>query len=211
MDSFIDYATSPEYLSNSFEEQNYDGDDEVDFIDYGESGSSPSGSRRSSESVRDTKKTTKSKAVKYKKSEESDSDSDVEILPFGEIDGIFFKPKGISKLKEDSKAIINIHKRRADLRTRNLVTLSSADRKAVQGIVSKHVNGNKKYNTEKVIIDGLGDILKLGKFSKDIPEDTIAKIDEILELYSNLSKQIHTDRSALKIMGLTKKQKTIYK
>lgn len=207
MDSFADYDVSPEYLSNSFEDQTYDGDDEVDFADYGDSGSSPSGSKRSSESVRATKKTTKSKAVKYNSGD--DSDSDVEILPFGEIDGIFFKPRGISKLKEDSKAVINIHKRRADLRTRNLVTLSGADRKAVQIVVSKYVNGNKKYNTEKVIVDGLSDILKFGKFSKDIPEDTIAKIDEILELYSSLSKQIHTDRSALKIMGLAKKPKTI--
>jgi hypothetical protein len=203
MESFIDYS------SNSFDDQTYDGDDEVDFVDYGDLGSSsPSGSKRSNDSVRATKKTTKSKAVKYNNYSDSDSD-DVEILPFGEIDGIFFKPKGISKLKEDSKAIINIHTRRADLRTRNLVTLSSGDRKVVQGIVSKYINGNKKYNTEKVIVDGLDDILKFGKFSKDIPEDTIAKIDEILELYSNLSKQIHTDRSALKIMGLAKKPKTI--
>lgn len=131
------------------------------------------------------------------KGSESDSDSDVEILPFEEGVKKLFVQK---KEKINEKFIPGLLVRRATLTTPNIIKLSLKDKKVIKEALIKYV---KKTFKDPFIIDNISRILAGKITTKD--QKILDKIEDILELHLQVSKEISIDRSVEKLKLLEKK------
>jgi hypothetical protein len=181
---------SDEYGSERGGDENeYDSNAEYEF-----DGNSP----MRSPSTQSSPKASKITFRNSKKNNEDDGDSDVEILSFQEgIKKLFVKKKE----KNNERFIPGLLTRRATAQHPSIVKLSLADKKVVKEAVSKYVK--KAYSKESFIVDNITSILA-GKIStKD--QKIIDKIEDILQIYLEVSKQISLDRSVQKFMMIEKK------
>ena len=81
----------------------------------------------------------------------------------------------------------------------NIIPLPLLAKKTIRMEIIKY--GNKLYPTLK---SEISDAILLGKVSKKLSIDDEKKIDHILDFYSDISKIISRDLSALKIQNLKK-------
>jgi hypothetical protein len=187
----------------------FDEDSENEQSDYGESPVSSRGSPIKAFSPKFSPK--KSKKVKDRVGSDEGSDSDdIEVIPFETGTGVLLKHIGLNRQvirPERNISLIDIHDRRADIKTMNIVSLNLTDRRVVKKYITEMVLGNKKYSEDSKLLKALSSILHSDKIEKGLSKETLDKLDEILDIYSTVSKQISKDRKAFNLFKLAKSKK----